>query len=150
MSEEPKRPELSTADRIALVTGKEDGKLLEQVPASVLASRSYSALLRRGQERFNISCMPCHDATGSGNGMAVRRGFPYPPTYHSERLRSMPVGYFFVQATKGGDKMPPFGDLVSTEDRWAIAAYVRALQFSQFAPLDKLENEDRSKLEAIE
>lgn len=129
-------------------TGRKDGQPVETIPDAVLEHTTYTDLLQRGRERFGISCVPCHDATGSGNGMAVRRGFPYPPTYHSDRLRAAPLGHIFVQITEGGTKMPPYGDLISVEDRWAIAAYVRALQFSQHAPVDQLDDADRTQLEA--
>lgn len=129
-------------------TGRKNDQPVETIPDAVLEHTTYTDLLQRGRERFGISCVPCHDSTGSGNGMAVRRGFPYPPTYHSDRLRSQPIGHIFIQATEGGEKMPPYGDLISVEDRWAIAAYVRALQFSQHAPVGQLDDADRTQLEA--
>lgn len=130
------------------ISGLKNGEPVSQLPEVLLQRLSYGQLLQRGQERFRISCVPCHDATGSGNGMVPRRGFPYPPTYHSQRLRAKPVGYFYRIATEGKGLMPAYQDLILPEDRWAIAAYVRALQFSQYAPVAQLSERDRSLLEA--
>ena len=96
------------------------------------------ALLRRGQERFNIYCSPCHDRTGNGHGMIVRRGFKQPTSYHSDRLRNVPIDYFYQVMTEGFGVMPSYAAQVPPEDRWAIAAYVRALQYSQNARLADL------------
>ena len=87
--------------------------------------------MARGQERFNVFCSPCHGRTGSGNGMMVQRGFRAPPSYHEERLRNAPVGYFFDVMTNGFGAMQDYAAQVPVADRWAIAAYIRALQFSQ-------------------
>jgi mono/diheme cytochrome c family protein len=89
------------------------------------------ALLQRGQERFRIYCTPCHSELGDGNGMVVQRGFPAPPSYHSDRLRHVPVQHFFDVITNGYGAMYSFADRVQPADRWAIAAYIRALQRSQ-------------------
>jgi cytochrome c553 len=89
------------------------------------------ALLARGQERYNIYCSPCHDYTGSGNGMIVQRGFLPPPSYHSDRLRNVADRHFYDVITNGFGAMYSYGDRVSPSDRWAIAAYIRALQLSQ-------------------
>ncbi len=88
-------------------------------------------LIDRGQERFNIYCIVCHGPVGNGDGMIVRRGFPKPPTYHDDRLRNAPVGHFFDVMTNGWGKMPSYAYQVQPADRWAIAAYIRALQVSQ-------------------
>jgi len=88
-------------------------------------------LIDRGQDRYNIYCIVCHGATGSGDGMIVRRGFTPPPTYHDDRLRNAPVGHFFDVMTKGWGKMNSYADKLSPADRWAIVAYIRALQVSQ-------------------
>jgi mono/diheme cytochrome c family protein len=90
-------------------------------------------VLLRGQERYNIYCAPCHGRTGYGDGMIVRRGFSQPPSYHQERLRKAPVGHFFDVITNGFGAMYPYGDRITPEDRWAIIAYIRALQLSQDA-----------------
>jgi mono/diheme cytochrome c family protein len=90
-------------------------------------------LLTRGQERFDIYCAVCHGRTGDGNGMIVQRGFPQPPSFHEERLRAAPPGHFFDAITRGYGVMYSYAARVSPEDRWAIAAYIRALQLSQHA-----------------
>jgi mono/diheme cytochrome c family protein len=105
-------------------------------------------LLRRGKERFNVYCTPCHDYLGSGRGMVVRRGFKQPPSFHQDRLRDAPVGYLFDVMTNGFGTMSGYASQVPVEDRWAIAAYVRALQLSQNLKLDALPPEDRRAFEA--
>ena len=88
-------------------------------------------LVERGRERFNIYCIVCHGPVGNGDGMVVRRGFPKPPTYHDDRLRNAPVGHFFDVITNGWGKMSSYAYQVQPADRWAIVAYIRALQVSQ-------------------
>lgn len=88
-------------------------------------------LIDRGQNRFDIYCAVCHGPMGNGDGMVVRRGFPQPPTYHDDRLRNAPVGHFFDVATNGWGRMSGYGTVISAPDRWAIVAYIRALQISQ-------------------
>ena len=105
-------------------------------------------LLKRGQERFNIFCSPCHGRTGYGNGMIVQRGFLHPPSYHIDRLRQAPIGHFFEVPTNGFGAMPSYAAQVPVQDRWAIAAYIRALQLSQNAPLAAVPPAERQKLEA--
>jgi mono/diheme cytochrome c family protein len=90
-------------------------------------------LLHRGQERFDIYCAPCHSPLGDGDGMVARRGFPHPPSYHSDRLRNAPDRHFYDVMTQGYGIMRPYSDRVPPEDRWAIVAYIRALQLSQYA-----------------
>lgn len=92
------------------------------------------AFLARGQERFNIYCTPCHDATGNGGGMAVKHGMLAPPTFHSDRIRHLPDGQVFATITNGIRNMPAYGISIPVTDRWAIVAYLRALQLSQ-API---------------
>lgn len=104
-------------------------------------------VLDRGQERYGIYCAPCHDAWGSGQGMVVKRGFTSPPTYHSDRLREQPVGYYFDVITNGFGAMVDFSDRIPVEDRWAIVAYVRALQLAQDARLDDVAGDQRAELE---
>jgi Cytochrome C oxidase, cbb3-type, subunit III len=104
-------------------------------------------VLERGQERFNIYCTPCHDYLGSGQGMIVRRGFTPPPSFHIERLRQAPVGYFFDVMTNGYGAMPEYRKQVSDPDRWAIAAYIRALQLSQHATLADVPEEAKAQLQ---
>ena len=91
------------------------------------------ALLERGQERYRIYCTPCHSELGDGNGMIVQRGFKRPPSYHEQRLREAPVDYFYDVITNGYGAMYSFAARVPPQDRWAIAAYIRALQLSQNA-----------------
>ena len=88
-------------------------------------------LIDRGQDRFNIYCAVCHGPLGQGDGMVVRRGFPKPPTYHDDRLRNAPVGHFFDVITNGWGRMNSYAYQVQPADRWAIVAYIRALQVSQ-------------------
>jgi cytochrome c553 len=88
-------------------------------------------VVTRGRERFEIYCAMCHGYTGEGDGMIVRRGFRRPSSYHEDRLRQAPVGYFFRVMTEGFGAMPPYRAQVPVQDRWAIAAYIRALQLSQ-------------------
>jgi mono/diheme cytochrome c family protein len=90
-------------------------------------------VLARGQQRFNIYCSPCHGEAGDGTGMVVQRGYKHPPSYHIDRLRRAPIGYFFDVMTNGFGAMPDYAEQVPAQDRWAIAAYIRALQLSQNA-----------------
>ncbi len=121
--------------------GRRDGQLVDRVPMPVTEE-----LLHRGQERFNIFCSPCHSRVGDGNGMIVLRGYRRPPTFHSPRLRGMPDGYFFDIMTRGFGQMPQYATQVPVEDRWAITAYIRALQLSQYASLDQVPEADRAKI----
>ncbi len=88
-------------------------------------------IINRGQERYNIYCIVCHGPVGSGDGMVVRRGYPQPPTYHDDRLRNAPVGHFYDVMTNGWGKMNSYAAQIQPADRWAIVAYIRALQISQ-------------------
>ena len=90
-------------------------------------------VLDRGQERYNIFCTPCHDSTGSGRGMVVQRGYRPPPSFHDERLRMADPGYYFDVITNGFGAMPDYRMQLSARDRWAVVAYIRALQLSQHA-----------------
>ena len=92
-------------------------------------------VLRRGRERFNIYCAPCHSRLGDGNGVIVQRGLRHPPSYHIERLRKAPLGYFFDVMTNGFGAMPDYTSQISPRDRWCIIAYIRALQLSQGATM---------------
>jgi hypothetical protein len=109
-----------------LYTGRANGVVADLFPFPITA-----ADLSRGRERYNIYCSPCHDYTGGGNGMIVQRGFPSPPSFHIERLRQAPAGHFFDVMTNGFGLMYSYASRVSPEDRWRIAAYIRALQLSQ-------------------
>lgn len=104
--------------------------------------------LLRGRERYNIFCAPCHDQIGTGRGMIVRRGYHAPPSFHSERLRQTEAGLFFRHITQGLGAMPDYAQQISPEDRWAIIAYIRALQLSQNTRLSDLSEADRQALES--
>jgi mono/diheme cytochrome c family protein len=106
-----------------------------------------SELLARGQQRYEIFCTPCHDRTGGGQGMVVRRGYRPPPSLHIDRLRDAPVGHFYDVTTRGLGAMPDYAQQIPPEDRWAIAAYVKALQLSQHAVVADLTAEDRGRVE---
>jgi mono/diheme cytochrome c family protein len=128
----------------SLVTGlAADGTYLSQLPVPLTAR-----LLEHGRERFDVFCSPCHGRTGEGRGMIVQRGFKQPASYHSERLRAQPVGYFFHIATAGFGQMASYASQVPVQDRWAIAAYVRALQVAHGVPASRLADADRKALEA--
>jgi mono/diheme cytochrome c family protein len=118
------RGELRTDE--LLYTGRVNGVVADLFPFPITA-----ADLARGRERYNIYCSPCHDYTGSGNGMIVQRGFPSPPSFHLDRLRQAPAGHFFEVITNGVGLMYSYAARVAPEDRWRIAAYIRALQLSQ-------------------
>lgn len=104
------------------------------------------AMLERGRDRYGIYCTPCHGAVGDGDGMVVRRGFPRPPSYHEQRLRDADDRHIYDVITHGWGVMYPYADRVSPADRQAIIAYIRALQFSRHAPVERLEPEDLARL----
>ena len=103
-------------------------------------------VLERGHQRFNIFCSPCHSYTGDGRGMIVQRGLTPPPSFHTDRLRAAPVGYFFDVITNGFGSMYSYAARVPVDDRWAIIAYIRALQASQNVSIQDLPPEARAKL----
>ena len=107
------------------------------------------ALLDRGRERFNIYCAPCHSVAGDGDGMIARRGFPAPPSYHTDRLRNAADSHFYQVITNGYGVMYSYADRIAPQDRWAIVAYIRALQLSQHAPASLLSGDDREKLREV-
>ena len=111
-----------------LYTGKVGNSPGDYMPFAVTED-----VLARGRERFNIYCAPCHSRLGDGNGMIVQRGFRRPPSYHTERLRKAPLGYFFDVMTNGFGAMPEYASQIPPRDRWNIVAYIRALQLSQDA-----------------
>jgi mono/diheme cytochrome c family protein len=125
-------------------TGKlESGLLTDKLPMPVTKE-----LLDRGRVQFETYCAPCHGRTGAGHGMIVQRGFKKPFSYHIDRLRMMPVGYFYDVITNGFGAMSDYAAQVAVKDRWAIAAYVRTLQLSQYAPLDAVPAAKRAALES--
>lgn len=102
-------------------------------PGDYMPFPATAEVLARGQERFNIYCAPCHSRLGDGNGMVPQRGYKHPPTYHQDRLRKVPLGYFFDVMTNGFGAMPDYSAQIPPQDRWCIVAYIRALQLSQNA-----------------
>jgi mono/diheme cytochrome c family protein len=104
------------------------------------------AKLERGRVRFNIYCAVCHGRAGYGDGIIWRRGYAKPANFHDERLRSMPVGQIFAVMTHGYGAMPDYAEQIPVDDRWAIVAYVRVLQYSQHVPANDLTAADRAKL----
>ncbi|MBK7392943.1 MAG: cytochrome c [Chloracidobacterium sp.] len=136
-------------DNKAFYTGKIDNPDLNAVVTSTVTSTGNTLvtsfpndidefpipvtkeLVDRGQDRYNIHCIVCHGPVGNGDGMVVRRGFPKPPTYHDDRLRNAPVGHFFDVMTNGWGRMSSYSYQIQPADRWAIVAYIRALQVSQ-------------------
>lgn len=103
-------------------------------------------VLARGEQRFNVFCTPCHSAVGDARGMIVMRGFKQPTSFHDERLRNAPVGYFFDVMTTGFGAMPDYVAQIPAGDRWAIVAYIRALQFSQNASLAEVPPQERGRM----
>jgi mono/diheme cytochrome c family protein len=129
----------------AYYRGYVDGKLIEQMPVRVTAE-----LIERGQERFNVFCRHCHGAIGDGEGMIAKRGFKVErpvASYHTDRLRQMPVGHFFDVITNGYGAMFPFSDRIPVEDRWAIVSYIRVLQRSQYASVSDVPADHRADLD---
>lgn len=130
-------------DDVEFYTGKgAGGKPVYEFPFPVTG-----AVLERGRDRFNIYCAPCHDRLGEGNGMIVKRGFRHPPSYHIERLRRVPNGYLFDVITSGFGAMQDYAAQISPGDRWAIVAYLRALQLSHQATLEDVPPAERAQLE---
>jgi mono/diheme cytochrome c family protein len=125
-----------------LHTGKVNGADATMFPFAIDA-----LVMARGQERFNIFCSPCHGGAGMGDGMVVRRGFRHPPTFHQDRLRSAPVGQLFDVITNGFGAMPDYATQITPADRWAIVAYVRALQLSEHATLADVPTDKRNELD---
>lgn len=119
-----------------------DGELATELPVELTAQ-----LLKRGQQRFDIYCSVCHARSGDGTGMIVQRGYRQPPTFHSDRLRGVPIGHFFDVMTNGFGSMPAYALQVGPRDRWAIAAYIRALQLSQYAEGDEIPAAVRTELD---
>lgn len=129
-------------DDALLYTGKINGTDADVFPFAV-----DDRVMARGRERFDIYCSPCHGRTGQGDGMVVRRGYRRPPTFHQDRLRDAPVGHFFDVITAGFGAMPDYSAQVRPEDRWAIIAYVRALQLSEHATASDVPADHRADLE---
>src|SRR5579872_2669486 len=127
-----------------------DAKIVDKIPAAALKAfdNDPKKMLERGQNRFDIYCSPCHSRLGDGNGMIAQRGFSQrrpPGNYHTDRLRKMPIGHFYQVITEGYGVMYSYASRVETQDRWAIAAYIRVLQKSQHADPAELTPEDKQQ-----
>ncbi len=122
-------------------TGKVNGELVTTLPFPATLE-----VLSRGHARYDIYCSPCHDRVGNGQGMIVQRGFRQPPSFHIDRLRQAPMGHFFDVMTNGFGTMYSYADRIAPRDRWAIVAYIRALQLSQNAKLEDVPAEERRQL----
>lgn len=133
--------ETETADAAFFRGIDASGDTVSAFPVPVTA-----ALLARGRERFDAICSPCHDRRGEGHGMIVQRGFMAPPSYDEPRLRAAPVGHFFAVITNGYGSMYSYAARVTPADRWAIVAYIRALQLSRNATLADLDPAERARL----
>jgi mono/diheme cytochrome c family protein len=129
-------------DDAALYTGKDAAnKSLDTFPFPITAD-----VMERGQQRYNIYCAPCHDRIGTGNGMIVRRGYRHPPSYHIDRLRAASNGYIYDVITNGFGAMPDYAAQIAPRDRWAIVAYVRALETSQHTSVNDLTPAEKAEL----
>jgi mono/diheme cytochrome c family protein len=130
------------AEDDALHTGKVEGRPIDRLPVPLTA-----ALVQRGRERFEAFCAPCHGRTGLGDGLVTQRGFKKPDSFHIDRLRGMPTGYYFDVMTNGFGAMSDYAAQIPVGDRWAVVAYVRALQLSQNAGLDDVAADRRAELD---
>ncbi|MBA3948366.1 MAG: cytochrome c [Acidobacteria bacterium] len=126
-----------------LYTGMSDGMPATEFPFAITR-----ASLDRGENRYNVYCAPCHSTVGDGRGMVVQRGYRQPPSFHIDRLRDVPPGYVFDVITNGFGVMPDYRAQIAAEDRWAIVAYVKALQLSQHATEADVPESERGKLHA--
>lgn len=136
----PRGPLRLSANEL-LYSGKIHGQLANVFPFPIT-----QGVLERGRQRYNIFCSPCHGLSGDGDGMIVQRGFRQPPSYHIERLMNAPVGHFFDVITNGFGVMFPYGYRVSPRDRWAIVAYIRALQLSRRVSINDVPQPERNTL----
>lgn len=128
-------------DHMAL--GMVDGQFTDAFPMEITRE-----LLDRGQQRYNIYCTPCHGYAGYGNGVISEEGFPHPASYHDPEILVQPAGYYVNVIANGKGNMLSYAARVQPEDRWAIAAYIRALQISQQAQLDSLPEELQNAVQA--
>ncbi len=128
-------------------TGKIGDLLVDKIPNRVKVNQT---LLQRGRERYNIYCSPCHSKLGDGRGMIVQRGFPPPPSFHDQRLLDAPAGHFFNVISNGYGAMYSYASRIPPDDRWAIVAYIRALQLSQHAVIADVPEKNRPELEGKE
>lgn len=134
------RDELNDTD--VFHTGLNNGAFTTQFPVPITKK-----LLLRGEQRYNVFCTPCHGFLGDGNGMVAKRGFKWPANLHTDRLRNAPPGYLFQVISNGYGAMPDYRHQIPPGDRWAILAYVRALQLSRNATLADIPADARGQLE---
>lgn len=125
-----------------LTTGRVDGRFVDAFPFDVTLQT-----LQRGEERFEIFCTPCHGLLGDGTGIVTQYGMPQPDSFHTPDLRDQPAGYYFAIITDGTRVMPGYASRIGLEDRWAIVAYIRALQLSQNADPNLIPPAELPKLE---
>ncbi|HMO52221.1 MAG TPA: cytochrome c [Kiritimatiellia bacterium] len=125
-----------------LFEGRVDGVFVDSFPFDVTAE-----VINRGQQRYNIFCAPCHDAAGNGNGIIVRRGFKPPTSFHDQRLVDSPEGYYYNVIKNGFGVMMDYSAQIPVHDRWAIIAYIRALQLTQRATIDDVPENLRADLQ---
>ena len=142
-SAEKADPDFLKADDVHYAGKNADGSFLKGFPSDVVID---SAFVKRGQNRYQIYCAPCHGALGDGQGITKSYGMVATPTYHDDRLRGMPDGEIFNTITNGKNTMFPYADKLSVSDRWAVVAYVRALQRAHHATIDDVPLEQRGGL----
>jgi hypothetical protein len=135
------RGDLTLGPDELLYTGKLNGQPSEAFPFPVTKE-----IVERGRERYDVFCSPCHGYTGDGDGMIVQRGFRRPPSLYDDRLKTAAAGHYFDVITNGFGVMYPYGYRVPPRDRWAIIAYIRALQLSRSVPVADLPEAESSKL----
>ena len=146
-SSRPQEPG-TAAHSAGALAGTSSGREGRVMPGAANPAPVTAQLIARGRERFDIYCAPCHSRAGDGDGMVARRGFPNPPSYHIERLRNAPDSHFYDAISNGFGVMYPYADRIEPHDRWAIVAYIRALQLSQHAPASALDASDLAALNA--
>jgi Cytochrome C oxidase, cbb3-type, subunit III len=125
-----------------LYTGKINGNFADVFPFPITRE-----VVERGQDRFNTFCTPCHGRLADGDGMVVQRGFPKPPSFHADSVRTEPAGFYFDVISNGFGRMYSYAPSVPVHDRWAIVAYIRALQLSWMVPISEVPDSVRTKLE---
>jgi mono/diheme cytochrome c family protein len=117
--------------------------------ADELPFKLSKAVLDRGRQRYTVFCVPCHSPLGDGRGLIVQRGFSPPPSFHDPQIKAKPLGHYFDVITNGHGAMYSYKARIPTRDRWCIAAYIRALQLSQDAPLDTLPDQDKTQIDQM-
>ncbi|GAC1625249.1 MAG: cytochrome c [Candidatus Acidiferrum sp.] len=140
------RSERALVENTVIRGSVEDDKYIIPKDSNAFPIPVTQELLERGKERYGIFCTPCHGLQGDGNGMVAMRGMKHPPSYHQDRLRQVPNGYIFDVVTNGFGAMYGYSAQIPPRDRWAIIAYVRALQLSRNAPAGQLPAEMRDRV----